>query len=177
MALAASESVEQLTGAEAGNRSANVVAMQLAQLDAAPPRPGPAAAARPSFPFSYQLPAISGVTEGLDTVSASGVRSRGLTLSTIRGALVSAPAAGTVKFAGPYRDYDGVLIIDHGGGWVSLLVNVSSELKTGQRVELGQAVGRALGPLQVELSQYGRRISPALIAGSSQSLSKGPKGG
>ena len=177
VALAAGESVEQLTGAEAGNRSATVVATQLAQYDAAPPRPGPADAARPTPPFSYQLPATAGVTEGLDAVSASGVRSRGLTLSTVRGALVSAPAAGVVKFAGPYGDYDGVLIIDHGGGWMSLLVNVSSELKTGERVELGQAVGRALGPLQVELSQYGRRISPALIAGSSQSLSKDPKGG
>jgi hypothetical protein len=54
---------------------------------------------------------------------------------------------------------------------------VASTLRPGERVVIGQIVGRALGPLQVELSQNGRRISPALIAGSSQSLSKGPKGG
>jgi hypothetical protein len=60
---------------------------------------------------------------------------------------------------------------------MSLIVNVSSELHAGDKVQLGQAVGRALGPLDVELSQYGRRISPALIAGSSQNLSKTPKGG
>ena len=177
VALAAGENVEQLAGAEAGNRSAVVAATQLAKLDAAPPRPGPGSAAGPRPPFSYQLPAIAGVTEGLDAVNSSGVRSRGLALATFRGAPVSAPAAGVVKFAGPYGDYDGVLIIDHGGGWMSLLVNVSSELKTGDKVAMGEAVGRALGPLQVELSQYGRRISPALIAGSSQSLSKDPKGG
>ena len=176
VALAAGESVEELTGAEAGNRSASVMATQLAKLDAAPPRPGPTTAAGPGAPFNYQLPAVAGVTEGLDAVNASGVRSRGLTLATFRGAPVSAPAAGVVRFAGPYGDYDGILIIDHGGGWMSLLVNVTSQLKTGERVALGQAVGRALGPLQVELSQYGRRISPALIAGSSQSLSKDPKG-
>jgi septal ring factor EnvC (AmiA/AmiB activator) len=82
-----------------------------------------------------------------------------------------------VRFSGPFRDYDGVLIIDHGGGWMSLIVNVGSTLRTGDKVALGQPVGRALGPLQVELSQNGRRISPALIAGSSQSLSKTPKGG
>jgi septal ring factor EnvC (AmiA/AmiB activator) len=82
-----------------------------------------------------------------------------------------------VRFAGPFRDYDGILIIDHGGGWMSLIVNVSTELKPGDRVQLGQPIGRALGPLQVELSQNGRRISPALIAGSSQSLSNGMKGG
>ena len=89
---------------------------------------------------------------------------------------VSAPAAGTVKFSGPFRDYDGVLIIDHGAGWLSLIVNVASELKAGDKVVLGQGIGRALGPLQVELSQNGRRISPAIIAGSSQSLSKAAKG-
>ena len=91
--------------------------------------------------------------------------------------LFRSPAAGTVRFSGPFRDYDGVLIIDHGGGWMSLIVNVGSTLRTGDKIALGQLVGRALGPLQVELSQNGRRISPALIAGSSQSLSKTPKGG
>jgi septal ring factor EnvC (AmiA/AmiB activator) len=82
-----------------------------------------------------------------------------------------------VRFAGPFRDFDGVLIIDHGGGWLSLIVNVASELHPGDRVKSGDAAGRALGPLEVELSHNGRQISPALIAGSSQSLSKGPKGG
>jgi len=90
---------------------------------------------------------------------------------------VIAPASGTVRFSGPFRDYDGVVIIDHGGGWMSLIVNLSSELKPGDKVQLGQPIGRALGHLQVELSQFGRRISPALIAGSSENLSKGPKGG
>jgi septal ring factor EnvC (AmiA/AmiB activator) len=88
---------------------------------------------------------------------------------------VTAPADGVIKFAGPFRDFDGVVIIDHGGGWLSLLVNVASELHPGDRVTLGQEIGRALGPLQVELSQNGRRISPALIAGSSQNLSKTAK--
>jgi septal ring factor EnvC (AmiA/AmiB activator) len=90
---------------------------------------------------------------------------------------LSAPADGVVKFAGPFRDYDGVLIIDHGGGWLSLIVNVASTLRPGDKISRGQDIGRALGPLQVELSQNGRRISPALIAGSSQNLSKAAKGG
>ncbi|HVI05988.1 MAG TPA: peptidoglycan DD-metalloendopeptidase family protein [Sphingomicrobium sp.] len=117
------------------------------------------------------------VTEGLEAVNASGVRSRGLTLATPRGASVVAPADGIIKFSGPFRDYDGILIIDHGGGWLSLIVNVGSQLHAGDRVRLGDEVGRALGPLLVELSQNGRRFSPALIAGSSERLSKAPKGG
>jgi septal ring factor EnvC (AmiA/AmiB activator) len=177
VAIAAGENVESLAGAQASSRAAASMAAQLAALDAAPPRPAAADSPAPRPPFAYDLPAAAAVTEGLAHVDESGVRARGITLATSRGAPVTAPAAGTVRFSGPFQDYDGVLIIDHGGGWMSLIVNVGSTLRPGDRVALGQPVGRALGPLQVELSQNGRRISPALIAGSSQSLSKGPKGG
>jgi septal ring factor EnvC (AmiA/AmiB activator) len=170
--MAAQEDVERLRGEQANNQSIRRVAEQLAGEDPAPSNPfspeGPAL--RP--PFAYQLPASAPVTEGLAAVNDSGVRSRGLTLATGRGAQVTAPADGEVRFSGPFRDYDGVVIIDHGGGWLSLIVNVASRLRPGDRVSLGQEIGRALGPLQVELSQNGRRISPALIAGSSQNLSK-----
>jgi septal ring factor EnvC (AmiA/AmiB activator) len=110
-------------------------------------------------------------------VNASGVRSRGLTLATGRGTPVIAPAGGVVRFSGPFRDYDGVVIIDHGGGWLTLLLNVASQAKTGTRIRAGQPIGRALGPVGVELSQNGRRVSPAIIAGSSGSLSNNAKGG
>jgi septal ring factor EnvC (AmiA/AmiB activator) len=113
----------------------------------------------------------------MGAINDSGVLARGTTLATFRGMPLTAPADGTIKFAGPYRGYDGVLIIDHGGGWISLIVNAASTLRPGDKVRMGDDIGRALGPLQVELSQNGRRISPALIAGSSQNLSKGPKGG
>ena len=170
-AIAASESLEQIRGAQGSNRGATAIAAQLAAAEPAPPRPTPGQGRGFHAPFAYALPAAAPVTEGLSAVSESGVRSRGITLATARGAPVAAPASGTVRFSGPFHDYDGVVIIDHGGGWTSLIVNVGSTLREGDRVALGQPLGRALGPLQVELSQYGRRISPALIAGSSQSLS------
>jgi hypothetical protein len=59
---------------------------------------------------------------------------------------------------------------------MSLVVNLSSPLKAGDTVRRGDPVGRALGPVEVELSHNGQRFSPALIAGSSQTLSKGMKG-
>src|SRR5689334_11374910 len=176
VAIAASEEVERLRDQQAKTQSIRAVAAQLADDDAAPPRPFAAEGGSPRAPFAYQLPAAARVTEGLAAVDESGVRSRGLTLATSRGMPVTAPADGIVKFAGPFRDYDGVLIVDHGGGWLSLIVNVASERHAGDRVRLGDPVGQALGPLGVELSHNGLRISPALIAGSSVSLSKGPKG-
>jgi septal ring factor EnvC (AmiA/AmiB activator) len=177
VAMAAGENVEKLRGEQASNQSMRVVAGQLAAEDTAPASPFAPEGPAPRPPFAYQLPAAAPVTEGLAAVNESGVRSRGLTMATARGLAVTAPADGVVKFAGPFRDYDGVVIIDHGGGWISMIVNVASSLHPGDRVALGQEIGRALGPLQVELSQNGRRISPALIAGSSQNLSKGTKGG
>ena len=95
---------------------------------------------------------------------------------TARGNPVTAPADGIVRFSGPFGDIDGILIIDHGGGWMTLIVNVGSALKPGDKVRLGDRVGQALGQTTVELSHSGRRFSPALIAGSSQTLSKGMKG-
>ena len=177
VAMAAGENVENLRAEQASGQSIRRVAEQLSAEDAAPPSPFRPEGGIPRPPFVYQLPAAALVTEGLAAVDASGVRSRGLTLATSRGAAVVAPADGVVKFAGPFRDYDGVVIIDHGSSWLSLIVNVGSTLKVGDRVRLGDPIGRALGPLQVELSQNGRRISPAIIAGSSQSLSKASKGG
>jgi len=177
LSIAAGENVERLRGEAASSQSIRSVANQLAAEDLAPSSPfapeGPTL--RP--PFAYELPVAASVTEGLAAVNASGVRSRGLALQTYRGMPVSAPADGTVKYSGPFRDYDGILIVDHGGGWLTLIVNVASELHPGDKIHLGDPVGRSLGPLTVELSQNGRRISPAIIAGSSQNLSKRPKGG
>jgi septal ring factor EnvC (AmiA/AmiB activator) len=177
VALAAGEYVEKLRGTEAGSRAAAALAADLARDEAAPARPVPPESGGVAARITYRLPAAAEVIDGLGSVNSSGVRSRGLTLATGRGMSVAAPAAGVVRFSGPFRDYDGILIIDHGHGWMTLLLNVASPLKPGDKVRLGDAVGRTLGALGVELSQNGRRFSPALIAGSSQNLSKGRKGG
>jgi septal ring factor EnvC (AmiA/AmiB activator) len=177
LAMAAGEDVEKLRGQEAGSQSIRVVANRLAADDPAPASPFAPEGGAPRAPFAYQLPANAPVIEGLAAVNDSGVRARGLTLATSRGAAVTAPADGIVKYSGPFRDYDGILIIDHGGRWLSLIVNVGSNLRPGDKIRLGDEIGRALGPLQVELSQNGRRFSPALIAGSSPALSKGMKDG
>jgi len=145
--------------------------------DPAPLRPVEPQGASGGAPFTYVLPSRAPVIQGLGSVDANGVRSRGLTLSTVRGSPLVVPASGIIKFAGPYRSHDGVVIIDHGRGWMSLIVNVSSTLKPGDRVEVGQPLGRALGAVEVQLSQNGRRVSPPLIAGSSAALSNRPKSG
>ena len=173
-ALAAGETIESLSGDAQDARLATGVAAMLASQEPAPP--GPSASRPPGAPFAYILPSDAPVLVGLGSVSRSGVRSRGLTLATRRGLSVRAPASGIIRYAGPYRDYDGVVIIDHGGGWISLIVNVATERRKGDRVRLGDPIGRTLGQLEVELSLNGQRLSPAIIAGSSGNLSNAAKG-
>jgi septal ring factor EnvC (AmiA/AmiB activator) len=177
VAIAAAEQVERLRSEQSQSRSSRELAALLASEGSSPPRPFAPAGPAPKASFAYALPVQGPVMEGLGAVNDSGVRARGIRFATGRGSAVTAPADGVVRFSGPFRNYDRIVIIDHGGGWMSLLVNVSSPLKPGDRVRLGDAIGRTLGPTVVELSQNGRRFSPALIAGSSVTLSKDRKGG
>jgi septal ring factor EnvC (AmiA/AmiB activator) len=177
IALAAGENVGSLKSEEANSRAAWSIASELAATDTAPLRPTATERRGSAAPFGYVLPVRAGVDQGLGAVDANGVRSRGLTFSTSRGATVVVPASGVIRFAGPFRSHDGVVIIDHGNGWLSLLVNVGTTLKAGDRVEIGQPLGKALGKVEVQLSQNGRRVSPALIAGSSAALSNESKSG
>lgn len=176
IAISADERVQQLKSEQARQMAASQVARLLAADAPAPPRPATSAAA-PTAPFPYSVPITAPVIEGLGAVDDSGVRSRGITFATSRGQPVAAPGAGTVRYSGPFRDYDGLIILDHGNGWLSVLVNLASPLKVGDRVQLGDPLGRTLGPLQVQLLKGGQAFSPALIAGSSASLSNNRKGG
>lgn len=175
--LAAGEARERALGEYRGSGAIRALATVLASGPSIPPRPGSSDGGLFRAPFPYRLPASAPVTQGMADVDRSGIRARGVTLATVRGVALEAPGPGTVRFAGPFRGIDGVLIIDHGGGWVTMLVNVSTELRRGGRVAAGDPVGRALGPISVELYRNGKAYSPALIAGSSPPLSNDREGG
>ena len=163
-----------LLGTEAGSqRAALANARRIAALGLSVPRPFAAEPGNAARPLAYSLPSSATVIDGLGSVSPAGVRARGLRLATGRGAALTAPAAGTIMFAGPFREHDGVIIIDHGGGWTSLLLAAATPLKRGARVARGELLGTALGPITVELRERGRPRSAALIAGSSAALSNG----
>jgi septal ring factor EnvC (AmiA/AmiB activator) len=177
VAMAREEQSSQLQREAGSARSAASIASALAAIGPAPERPGPAEGPPQPPPFAYRLPAAASVTGGLGEVSDSGIRSRGITLATSRGSAVGVPASGTILFSGPFRDFDGVVIIDHGGGWKSVLINVASSLPKGSQVALGQRLGTALGPIEVQLLHNGSPVSAALIAGSSAVLSNKQKQG
>ncbi|GGF18640.1 peptidase M23 [Aliidongia dinghuensis] len=91
---------------------------------------------------------------------------KGLTIRTRGAAQVVAPFDGQVMFAGPFKGYGQILIIDHGGGYHSLLAGIDQiEATVGQRVVTGEPVGVMKsgdpGPsLYLELRRQGQPINP-----------------
>ena len=168
----ASDEALALAGSEAAERQqARQVAARLAELGLAAARPMRGDSALPPIDFAYSLPVDAPLIDGLGTVSRAGIASRGLKFATPRGAPVIAPADGKIVFAAAYRGQDGIVIIDHSNGWASLLLGISSQNPKGSKVRRGEFLGRALGPLGVELRRNGVPVSPALIAASSVPLS------
>ena len=176
-ALGAGEEAALLEAQAVSRRSAARLASELVRLPAAAPRPFPPEGG-PSRPaLAWQLPIEGRILTGLYEVSEHGVRSRGLTIDSYRGAPVLAPAAGRIAFAGPFRRRAGVVILDHGDGWMTLLTEVRTTLPVGTAVTAGMPLGRALGDVTVELSRNGTPQPAALIARSSPLLSKDRKSG
>jgi len=171
--LASGEGLEAAGSDAERLREGRKTASQLVALDFAPPRPMRGDSPLPPTDFLYSLPVAAPLLDGLGSVDPSGIVSRGLAFSTPRGAEVVVPADGTIAFAAPFRGEDGLVIIDHGGGWTSLLLGVASDRLRGTRVKRGEPLGRTLGPVDVELRRGGAMISPALIAASSVPLSNG----
>jgi septal ring factor EnvC (AmiA/AmiB activator) len=98
-------------------------------------------------------------------ISEAGVHARGLTLATAPAAEVIAPRAGRVTYAGRFRGYGAIVILDHGGGWTSVITDLAEiGVSVGQKVGMGDSVGRAGSRdprVTVELRRGGRPFSIA----------------
>ena len=171
--LASGEALEKAGSDAERLRQGRRAAAELASLDFAPARPMKGDSPLPAPDFDYSLPVAAPLLDGLGSVDRAGIVSRGLSFATARGTEVAVPADGTIAFAAPFRGEDGLVIIDHGGRWTSLLLGVASDRPRGTRVKRGEPLGRALGPIGVELRRGGVPVSPALIAASSVPLSNG----
>ena len=95
-----------------------------------------------------------------------GIASKGLTFETRSGAQVVAPFDGRVLFAGPFKGYGQILIIEHGDGYHSLLAGLDRvEGTVGQWLVAGEPVGtmprgEEKPHLYLELRHDGQPINP-----------------
>jgi septal ring factor EnvC (AmiA/AmiB activator) len=121
-------------------------------------------------PAAYRLPVAGRLVTGLGEVSDNGVRARGLTFAVAPAAPVVAPAAGRVVFAGPFRSFGRVAIVDHGEGWTTMVAGLGAlAVRTDDAVRAGAPLGRApTGEeprVTIELRRRGRPVDIAALSG------------
>lgn len=98
----------------------------------------------PQVRLPYRLPVAGTVITGLGEVSDAGVRARGLTIATRSQAQVVSPAAGRIAYAGPFRGFGQIVIVDHGRRWTTLITSLSAlDVRVGDIVVQGGPIGRA----------------------------------
>jgi septal ring factor EnvC (AmiA/AmiB activator) len=153
--------------------------------DARPAAPPPAQKAEPApktqvasaAPFAtgrmgeardqLSMPAVGRIIGQYGEPLPTGTSRKGLDIETRPGAQVVAPHEGKVVFAGPFRAYGLLLIIEHSGGYHTLLAGLSRiDATVGQRLLSGEPVGimdpaaDASPSLYVELRRNGQPINP-----------------
>lgn len=127
----------------------------------ATPTPTPNAAAPPP---GFQLPVQGRTLAGFGELRDSGARSTGVVIAPASGAQVIAPAAGRVAFSGPYRGFGRIVIIEHSGGWTSLVTGLAtSDVEVGDTLVSGSPLGVAAAQepaITIELRRSGEPVNP-----------------
>lgn len=131
-------------------------------------RGGAGASSGPSvIPAAWVAPAEGSIARAFGAQSAGGSAAQGVTLRTRAGARVVSPAAGEVTYAGPFRSYGHVLILNFDGGYALILTGLDTiSARVGETVRAGQPVGEMSSSdttppeLYVEVRRDGRAVDP-----------------
>ncbi|MFY7761512.1 murein hydrolase activator EnvC family protein [Aquidulcibacter sp.] len=91
---------------------------------------------------TVSYPANGQVVTGFGAALESGGRSEGITIRTRRSAQVVSPYDGEVEFAGPFRSYGRVMILNVGNGYHIVLAGMATiYAEAGQEVLAGEPIG------------------------------------
>ena len=123
------------------------------------------AKARGTLPFPVTGSLTGKYGAAAQTPGEAGLLAKGITITSRAGAQVVAPFDGIVAFAGPFRGYGQLLIIEHSEGYHTLLAGMGHiDARVGQRVLAGEPVGvmenEGAPTLYVELRRDGQPINP-----------------
>ena len=161
---------QRLAGLKQDEQALNQLLAQLQKAIDEAARKAAAEAAAHAKPGTPPVGRPAGDIRGNLPWPASGpVRSygNGVLITAERGSDVHAVARGQVIYAGFLRGYGMLIILDHGGGWLSMYGNNESVLHgKGDSVSAGEALGTAAQVTGVntgvyfELRQNGRPVDP-----------------
>jgi murein hydrolase activator len=117
------------------------------------------------------FPAIGSLVGRFGETDEVGLTAKGITVQTRPNAPVVAAYDGKVIYAGPFRGYGRIIIIEHGHGFLTLLAGLDRiDVQTGQGLLAGEPVGTMRGAdgigdarsrhLYIELRQDGAPVDP-----------------
>ncbi|MBP5160955.1 MAG: peptidoglycan DD-metalloendopeptidase family protein [Alphaproteobacteria bacterium] len=112
-----------------------------------------------------RLPARGTLIQKYGAKTEGGARSKGIVLQPRLGAQIVEPFDGVVLFAGPFKSYGNVLIVEHGDNFLSVLAGMETiDVVVGQNLLMGEPVGTmsstSLQKLYIELRNKGQPIDP-----------------
>jgi murein hydrolase activator len=167
LAIGQGERARDLVEKIDANRESSQNAAVLADLDG--PMLAEGRAPADASEAAYIAPAKGSILSGLGEITPTGYRERGIRIRAAPAAQLVAPAAGKVTYSGRYRSYGNIIIIDHGGGWTTLIAYVEQlGVVKGNNVRKGTFIGtaRATNPeIMVELRRNGRPMDIAAMIG------------
>jgi septal ring factor EnvC (AmiA/AmiB activator) len=117
-----------------------------------------------------RLPVSGIITTRYNDADAFGASSKGLSIQARGGSLVVAPMGGVVRFSGHFKNYGNMVIIEHKGGYHSLIAGLEKiDTVVGQSVSAGEPLGalrQAEGEgqkssLYYELRLNGQPVNPS----------------
>lgn len=116
-----------------------------------------------------QLPVSGLVAVRFGDLDAFGAPSQGLTIRAAAKSLAVAPMGGQVKYAGPFKNFGNLVIIEHRSGYHSLIgglekiaVNVGQVIVSGEPVGiLGKSVSGGPANLYFEFRRNGKPVDPS----------------
>ncbi|MEO0393513.1 MAG: peptidoglycan DD-metalloendopeptidase family protein [Pseudomonadota bacterium] len=142
-ATAANHEAEAKRVEDLAKRAANLQTLmeQLERLPT-PAAPEPPRRSR-NTRISFISPVAGSISQEFGSVLETGGQADGLIYHARVGQMVLAPADGVVRYAGPFRRYGQVVIIDHGGDYHSVLAGpLNIMANVGQNLAAGEPVGR-----------------------------------
>jgi murein hydrolase activator len=114
-----------------------------------------------------QLPVSGIVRIGYGEEDEIGAKSEGLRIEGRQGALVVAPLGGVIRYAGEFKSYGRMILLEHKNNYMSLIAGLGKiDTVVGQSVDSGEPLG-VLSPssgkpvLYYELRYKGSPINPA----------------
>lgn len=172
---AASQARSAALAAEAKDLRQLLDKLAVAKPTETPPGPKPGnIRAFPTTPGGLVQPVAGRIQDLFGLPDSTGSTGKGIEIEARPDAAVVAPFDGQILFRGPFRSYGEILIIQHDGGYHSLLAGLArSDAAVGQWVLAGEPVG-VMGQskdgnpkLYMELRRDGRPIDPAPWLGKS----------